>query len=342
MISTKNQEKQIYFRVDGNHKIGLGHIVRTFALAQILKEHYSIQFYCKEIPDKLENEIIEKGFSVLKICNEEQFFSQIRTNQIAVIDGYEFDTDYMKLLKSKGVKLVVIDDLCNMHYYADLIINHSPSAEKDKYNALPNTKYALGVEYALLREGFLLQAPKPRIIKKVSNVIVCYGGADSQNYTYETLKILLQFKGFYKIVAIVGASYAFSETLQEFVDSDARVLVKNSLNEKEMIEEMLQAELTITSASSIVLEAISCGCIPLIGITAANQVNFHNALTEKFSISSFGNNIDTFQPDILYDTLSGFKLIFSTKTEDLRCKMAKAPQNLLSIFSTLNPTRMSS
>ncbi len=332
-MSAKNK---ILIRVDGSNKIGLGHIVRTFALAQILNESYTIQFYCKEIPEKLESEIVEKGFGVQKIFNEEQFFSQIQPNHIVVIDGYEFDSEYMKLLKGKGAKVVVIDDLCNMHYYADLIINHSPSANKDKYEALPNTKFALGLDYALLREKFLLQATKHRTIKKVSNVIVCFGGADPQNYTYATLKVLSQFKGFNKIVAIVGSGYTFGESLLELADSDTRIQVKQCLNEQEMIKEMLQAELAITSASGIALEAICCGCIPLIGITAMNQENFHDAIVKRVSVRSFGNNMETFQSESLFEALKGVNPDFSTKMEVLRLKMARAPQNLVSIFTILN------
>ena len=38
---------QILFRVDGNSDIGLGHIYRTLALAEILKDRFDIEFVTK-------------------------------------------------------------------------------------------------------------------------------------------------------------------------------------------------------------------------------------------------------------------------------------------------------
>ena len=330
------QSKLVSIRVDGDSKIGLGHIIRCYALAQGLKKQFAIDFYCKSIPLSLQNEINKGGFNILKIENEEEFIEKIESGQIVVIDGYNFDTEYMMSVKTKGAKLVVIDDLCDKTYFADLIINHSPAATKEGYNAQTYTKYALGLDYVLLREKFLLQAAQNRTISRISSVLVCFGGADSQNYTLKALQELSDIARFQKIIAITGPSYVFSETLENLIRLDTRIAVKHNLNEEQMIAEMIETDLAITSASGIVFEAVSCGCIPLICITALNQESFHNVLNERFSVLSFGNNIKAFNTEKFKESIGLVTPSLKNEADIIRLRIAEASRKLASIFSLLN------
>lgn len=324
------------FRVDGGQQIGLGHLIRCIALAHMLKDNFEITFFCKEIPQLIEVDLDDNIIKVKKIHNEIQYLEQLTSLDTAVIDGYNFDTEYMISVKTKGAKLVVIDDLCDKTYFADLIINHSPAATKEGYNAQTYTKYALGIDYVLLRKKFLLQAAQNRTITKISSVLVCFGGADSQNYTLKALQVLSKISKFQTIIAITGPSYVYSETLDDLIKLDKRIEVKHNLNEEEMIAEMIEKDLAITSASGIVFETVSCGCIPLICITAPNQESFHNVLNEQFSILSFGNNIKAFNKEKFKESIGLVNPSLKNKADIIRLRIAKASRNLASIFSQLN------
>ena len=77
------------------------------------------------------------------------------TEYLMIIDGYQFASDYQKNLKETGYKVIYIDDLTQDHMYADIVINHSPSANYEQYDSEKYTKFALGLRYALLRPSCL-------------------------------------------------------------------------------------------------------------------------------------------------------------------------------------------
>ena len=91
----------IIFRVDGNSEIGLGHVIRCFSLAKMLHDYFKITFFCKELPLSVENLLTENNIQNFKIEKEEQFLHQLNANEIVVLDGYQFDTNYQKEIKEK-------------------------------------------------------------------------------------------------------------------------------------------------------------------------------------------------------------------------------------------------
>jgi UDP-2,4-diacetamido-2,4,6-trideoxy-beta-L-altropyranose hydrolase len=148
----------IYIRVDGNSQIGLGHLIRCFALAQMLQSDFLITFVCRFIPDKIKKDLEEAYLQLLEIENESDFLSLPTKNDIVVLDGYNFDLSYQESIKNTASTLVCVDDLFDKEYVADLIINHAPNVNPGNYNALLTTQFVLGPEYALLRPLFLEQA----------------------------------------------------------------------------------------------------------------------------------------------------------------------------------------
>ena len=89
-------KSKILIRADGSPQIGLGHLVRCFALAQMLKVDFEIIFYCRQIPNAMIAEIKSQGFSCIEIDREGEFLDQLSEDTISVLDGYNFDTDYQR------------------------------------------------------------------------------------------------------------------------------------------------------------------------------------------------------------------------------------------------------
>ena len=199
---------EVFIRADGGPKIGLGHLVRCSALANMLKDDFSISFFCKEIPEKLQVEFQQNGYFVVIIDHEDQFFSQISGESIVVLDGDGFDTDYQQKIKVSGARLVCIDSLHNRRFLADLIISHAPGLTSDNYKAQPYTRFALGIKYALLRPSFLEQVKKTRILTKIENVFICFGGADPLHITEKVLQVISGIERFKKIIVITGNEYS--------------------------------------------------------------------------------------------------------------------------------------
>ena len=148
-------KEKVYIRADGSSNIGLGHIIRCVSLAHMLKDKFMIHFFVLEIPEALKSEIVQNEWNITVIEKELDFLSELKGNEIVILDGYLFNSNYQKQIKNKGCKLVCIDDFHDQRFYADLVINHAPGVSKEDYKGEQYTKYLLGPDYALLRPEFL-------------------------------------------------------------------------------------------------------------------------------------------------------------------------------------------
>lgn len=262
---------KIVIRCDGGPEIGLGHLIRSTALAQMLKQEFDIHFINKEIPEPVKQELLSLGFLQSTIVSEDDFFSQITKNDIVVLDHYDLTSDTQLKIKQNGNPLVCIDDLHNKVFYADLIINHAPGAKKTWYKAQEYTKYALGLPYVLLRPAFLEEAQKIKPSRKLEHLLICFGGADMHNFTFKSLKAACETKLFKEIHVIVGASYLAKSMLDEFVKQEDHILLYANIGEREIIQIMRNSDLAIVPSSGILFETLACGCEAIAGYYVDNQ-----------------------------------------------------------------------
>jgi UDP-2,4-diacetamido-2,4,6-trideoxy-beta-L-altropyranose hydrolase len=263
---------KVMIRVDGSNAIGLGHIVRCIALAHMIKELFQVHFFSKEIPESIINNIVLSGFEFTKIEDETSFFERISGHEILVLDNYFFDTSYQKKLKeTTGCKLVCIDDLHDKEFYADLIINHAPGVIEKDYKAQPYTQFALGLDYALLRSGFLKEAQNPNKEAEIETVFVCFGGSDIRNITSKCLSVLTEMKEIKKIIVVLGVSFQSTLEVINIAQSVKKVELHQGIDEKKMIELLKKSDLAIVPSSSILLETISVGCKVISGMYVENQ-----------------------------------------------------------------------
>ncbi len=284
--------EKIYIRADGSLAKGLGHLTRCIALAKMLTSEFESIFVCREIPESIFCDLSRTGFEVNLVTTEDHFFSLITNRDMVVLDDYSFDIEYQTKVKSLCRKLIFIDDLHEMEFVADLIINHAPGVSYQDYKAIASTEYALGLDYVLLRPPFLEQARKKREISIIQSVMICFGGADYKNLTYSTTSAIMPFKEFRKIIIITGPAYDQSESLNELLNNDNRIIHYHSVNEDEMLSLMLQSELAIVPSSAILLEALAAGCGAISGTYAENQqIIFERFL--KFGAFESAENFST-------------------------------------------------
>jgi UDP-2,4-diacetamido-2,4,6-trideoxy-beta-L-altropyranose hydrolase len=267
----------LYIRVDGNSQIGLGHLMRCFALAQMLQPDFSITFVCRFIPDKIKNDIKEVCFKLLEIENEADFLKLPTKNDIIILDGYHFDLSYQKSIKITESTLVCIDDLFDKEYVADLIINHAPNVYPDNYTTLVDTQFALGPEYALLRPLFLEQARNKKEIIEIETVFICFGGSDFKNLTTNTVKVITEFSVFKRIIVVTGIAFKHIDELKIAIDSDKRIEHFNGIDERKMLELMKVSDLAIVPSSGILNEVLSVGCRVVSGTYVENQKFIYEA-----------------------------------------------------------------
>lgn len=323
------QHTKILIRVDGSSEIGLGHVVRCLSLAYILKNNFSISFYCQKIPFHLASEIKVNDFGLNMIENENSFFEVISSYDIVVIDGYSFDETCQINIKNKKCKLVCVDDLFDKHYYADLIINHAPGILPSQYISTPYTQFALGLNYALLRPSFLNQAQQPRIIENIKTILICFGGSDPKNLTLSVLNIVKEFSEFDKIIVVMGSEFMDKKSVSDFAYLDSRIEPHFNIDEKQMLNLMITSDLVIVPSSSVLIESIYCGCIPISGFYTDNQKYIYQKFLEQqlfFDAGSFEKE----------SVISAIKQAFDKIKEPFQKQIKLSSHQLLKVFNQLS------
>ena len=274
---TNGRSKKIFFRVDGSEKIGLGHMVRSSALASALNQNYQciLATRCR-IPKVLQeasdvyDDIVELPETDLR--SEAAAASEIFSNaDLVVLDGYAFDAAYQRELLKQKFDFFSIDDIHATEFYSRAVINHSGGLTPVDYHSQPGTQFFLGPRYSLLRKPFLSAAKKRRQSIDNKDCFVCFGGADPSNKTLEILKtedILDQFDHFH---VVTGSAYQHQEELMEFSSSKKNVSTYSSLSSEELVSVMQKTCFAICSPSTLVYEYMSVGGVVFLEQIADNQ-----------------------------------------------------------------------
>lgn len=286
-------QRRILFRADGNIHSGLGHLYRLFALVEIYKKYFQFIFVTKASSTKT---IFSKGYPIcfipddITIDDEPLWLNQNfrPSDHLIIADGYQFKSNYQKQLKTFGYHLIYIDDLVEGKLYADVIVNHAANVDPSNYLIQPNAQLALGTEYAILRPLFVKAAQAKRQIIKITNVFVCFGGADTLDLSCKVTKALLDVEKIKSIHVVLGAAYKHLD-IEVLARQDARIKLYKNLNEIALCNLMKSCDLAVAPSSTIVYELCSVKMPILSGYFVNNQVSIYNALLEKGAIEGAGD-----------------------------------------------------
>jgi UDP-2,4-diacetamido-2,4,6-trideoxy-beta-L-altropyranose hydrolase len=231
---------QLFFRVEGNENVGLGHIMRCFALSQAAQgDNIEVVFICNQasknfllsrhqwhgkivvIDDShwnpsaivdLRSERNKHEIEFIKKCMLRFALNKYaQSRQMLVLDGYQFDHSYQKALSKVGIHFAYLDDINTfleqkkMHV-ANIVINGAASARQLGYEKnTPNSRLCLGTQYLLLRPEFINLPLIP--IANRRSLLICFGGADLQKHTENILWALSKLKFQCPVTIVTGAAY---------------------------------------------------------------------------------------------------------------------------------------
>jgi UDP-2,4-diacetamido-2,4,6-trideoxy-beta-L-altropyranose hydrolase len=290
---------RIIFRADGNSTIGLGHVIRSLALAEMVGTLFSEQWLAIRAPSAAVRELARQSrveVATLPLIEgpAEAFWLAthwLRTTDVVVLDGYEFGTVYQQAVHASGCRLVAIDDMAAWPQGADLVINHAPGISPATYVASPTTRFCLGPAFSLVRPPFRHRFRLPAQPEPIKAVVICFGGADPMQLTLRTLLALLQNSGIEQISLIVGSAFEHLPTLAAAVRDQAagRANLYQNITADEMADLFLAHQVVICSASTVLLESLLLGCPVLTGYFADNQQHLAEYVHQHQQAYSLGN-----------------------------------------------------
>jgi UDP-2,4-diacetamido-2,4,6-trideoxy-beta-L-altropyranose hydrolase len=343
MSTTAN--RRIVFRADGDSQIGLGHIVRSLALAEMLKNDFQCIFLTTNSEERIQKLISGTCQPVLlpirKSIKEEikEVKARLQHTDILVLDGYQFDADYQWEIKSSVHKLVSVDDKAEVHFFADLIINHGSPSLRSQYKAEHYTELLLGLPYVLMRKPFLKAAKDHRVIERIKTVFICMGGADPFKVTVKALRASVCCSFINEIIIVTGSAFQDVEALKSEKEGQhgKSIIHEENVSAERMVELIRQSDLAICPASSIALEVCAVKSGLLTGTVIGNQSAIHSTLMDAgcgISLDDF--NLQTVESIISFLTrLNDIKLVNNLVNNQQAAIDGRSEERLLEKFKAL-------
>jgi UDP-2,4-diacetamido-2,4,6-trideoxy-beta-L-altropyranose hydrolase len=274
----------LIIRADASATIGLGHVMRCLALAQAWQDRggkcvFAVSQPPRAIADRLKAQQCEV-FEVQATASSPEDAGQVadlatqNASQWVVMDGYHFGIEYQQVLKSAGLKLLVVDDYGQIGAYAaDIVLDQNAGAADVFYqNRAPDTHLLLGTRYAMLRREFKTWRDWKREIPPVARkILVTMGGSDPENLTAQVIEALESFRGHdLDIVVIAGSGNANLEALQATI-TGSNPKLRLEVDAASMPDLIAWADVAISSAGSTCWEMCLLGLPAIVTDAARNQ-----------------------------------------------------------------------
>jgi len=215
---------KILFRTSGGRtqkkQLGLGHIYRCINLSRELVRNditFLIEDFGSVSPLLKEKNIkfikLKSGISEsLDIKNTIKIIQEKKID-LVIVDRYGLTNKYAKAI-NRITKLVIISDLKNIQYNADLIVNGFVGYKNKIIRNKFGTKCLLGPKYQILNSVYI---KKKSTTKKKIDILATFGGFDATNIIPILIKSLKFNIGNLKIKIILGPSTKKNSELTKLV-----------------------------------------------------------------------------------------------------------------------------
>ena len=311
----------IVIRVDASREIGYGHISRCMVLAEALESKFNITFVSKLMPENLIQRIIFSGFNFIKIDNNHNL--SIFEKAIVILDGYRFNSNYQKQIKLVATRLICVDELRDIYYHADVVINNQPCLSRKNFFCEEHTKIYTGINFSLLRKEFIEISSKQNKSKTIDGqktFFVCFGGSDPYNFSKKIVEFLLKEIKLCNVNLVLGDGY---DHISDFKSN--QVNIYKSLDAANLIRLIKKSDIAILTASTIMLEAFCVGIPVISGWYDDKQKKTLECLHEMGYILNTGDYRVNFNNRMLHllKTIDNAKLIsFVEKQKNIDFNMS--------------------
>ncbi len=194
---------------------------------------------------------------------------------LLIIDSDEriyYDEEFQKNIISKNIYLFHITFKHDEHFFSHIIHNQNLLALEHEYSAQDYTKKLLGPEFVILKPQYLkLRCKGLDFRDDVQNLLISFGGADSNNVTFQILKSLCQLKIKSQINVVVGKMYSEINSLNELLKANPKMAIHIFQNTPEMPTLMYHADLAITSGGLTAWELACLGTPNIIISTSIRE-----------------------------------------------------------------------
>lgn len=279
--------RSVAIRCDASVELGLGHVMRSLALADALRDaDVKARFLTREGRASGVEAISSRGFDVVTLAEAGDVLSVPIAQEIAesdaalaragcadalVVDHYALGEAYETAMRRQVGCVAAIDDLANRRHDCDLLLDQNLSAVwPGRYDGLlpAGCTVLLGPQYALLRPEFG-NAPR-RSFAAVRRILVACGGFDERDLSTQAFAAVREALGpEVQITVLLAAAAPHAARLAEECrrDPNARFVCGTD----RVADLMAEADMAIGAGGTAVWERAAMALPSIVVATADNQ-----------------------------------------------------------------------
>jgi len=247
------RRKKILIKADSSSKIGMGHLYRSATLAYELYQHDLKIVSNNSVDKKLSSSFFEsQPYDFTPINSDSDLFDIIHSwcPDLVILDQLDTDEDYVKKIKSSGIKVICFEDMGKGANHADLLISDLYENTELKHDNQLN-----GFSNSIINQTFEWVEGKQKVSSSVDNILILFGGTDPSSLGQLTLSALknIEYKGEVTLIQGLGNN----SKIQSLEDYGLKGQIFNNI--KYMPKFMKNADLAISSAGRSISELIVCG-----------------------------------------------------------------------------------
>jgi spore coat polysaccharide biosynthesis predicted glycosyltransferase SpsG len=264
MTLLETNPEGILIRCDASGEIGFGHLVRCLALADELsrKEKVRIGFVVRE--GTMGSEVVRQRdypISYLPPKNDDygvfliETMRQFHATTLVVDVRDDLSRDHLDQLRSEGFLVVLLDDLSDRRFAADLAFYPPvPQVRKADWAAF-HGEHFIGWEWTILRPQFAA----PLLPSGVGNsLLITMGGSDPDGMTLKAIQAVELSNADVSTVVVLGAGFRHRSELMRLLSRTTRKF-RIQENVSDMRGLMIQAKIAICAYGMTAFELAACG-----------------------------------------------------------------------------------
>lgn len=274
------ERPRVAIYVNGNHTLGLGHIYRALELADEFYTLPEIIYDSRQTNPAVFGDTTHRlrpadGVeSLLERCRKERY-------TLFINDILDTSVEYMSALRAAlpEARIANFEDDGPGAAMADIVFNALYTSGR-----LPNMR--TGERYYIPGKIFLLYSPI-RIRETVKRVLICFGGADPQNYTERLLHIAEKAEySRFEFTVVLGRAKKNVRTLME---RNSRPNITVMYDASNMAELMSKSDIAVTSRGRTGYELALMG-VPTITLAQNEREEKHAFLCRENGVIYLGLN----------------------------------------------------
>lgn len=294
----------IYFRADGNRKIGSGHVMRCKAIAHSLR---NLGQECVFIAadNSMQDQVLADKFKYICLNSKwqnleleiEKLTAIINKNepQAMVLDSYFVNEKYIKGL-SQNTRVIYIDDYKNCFASCSMVINYSFYCNKEAYTSLyeaknAKTKLLLGQQYTPLRAEFKCKRRVTEVKQVPEKILITTGGADEFNIAGTIVRLICTKFPQVQVILVAGSLNANLAKLKMLEENNTNLDLE--ITPPNIAELMQKSDIAISAGGTTLYELCACGVPTICFSLADNQKEGVKWLHEHGFMISIGDARDS-------------------------------------------------